>query len=48
MLVRSLESRWIENGETEALISAAFKERTARGMDLEGETSHIWEVEEEW
>ena len=33
---------------TEAWITAAFRERSARGIKLEGEMSHIWEVEEEW
>lgn len=32
---------------TEAWITAAFRERAGRVMKLEGEMSHIWEVEEE-
>ena len=45
--MRSPGRQWTENGQTEAWVTAAFRERAGRGMELEGEVSHIWEVEEE-
>ena len=36
-----------ENGETEAPITATFRDRIGRSTELQ-EMSHLWEVEEAW